>query len=47
MSPKARQVASGQVKLYVVGHHRPGVANDAFNDVGMTDLVACLTTLGQ
>jgi hypothetical protein len=47
MSPKARQVALGQVKPYVVGHRRPGVANDLFNNVGMPGLVACLTTLGQ
>jgi hypothetical protein len=47
VSPKARQVASGQIKPYVVGHHRPGVAYDAFNDVGTTGLVAFLTALGQ
>jgi hypothetical protein len=33
MSPKARQVASRQVKPYVVEHHRPGVANDVFKRV--------------
>jgi hypothetical protein len=47
MSPKARQVVSGQVKPYAVGPHRPGVANDVFNDVGTPGLVACLTTLGR
>jgi hypothetical protein len=47
MSPKTRQVASGQVKSYAVGHHRPGVANDAFNDVGTSGLIACFTALGQ
>jgi hypothetical protein len=40
-------VASGQVKPYAVGHHRPRVANDAFNDVGTSGLVICLTALGQ
>jgi hypothetical protein len=47
MSPKTRQVASGQVKPYVVGHHRPGVVNDVFNGVGTSGLVACFTALGQ
>jgi hypothetical protein len=46
-SAKARQVASGQIKPYVVGHHRPQVANDVFNDVGTPGLVACLTAHGQ
>jgi hypothetical protein len=46
-SSKARQLALGQVKAYAVGHHRSGVANDVFNDVGTSDLVACLTTHGQ
>jgi hypothetical protein len=45
-SPKARQVASGQVKSYAVGHQRLGVANDVFNGVGMPGLVACHTALG-
>jgi hypothetical protein len=47
MSPKARQEASGQVKPYVVGPHRPEVANDVFNDVGTPGLVAYLIALGQ
>jgi hypothetical protein len=46
-SPKARHVASRQVKPYAIGHHRPGVANDIFNDVGMPSLVVCLTAHGQ
>jgi hypothetical protein len=45
--PKARQVALGQVKPYVVGCHRPGVANDVFTGVGTPGLVACRTALGQ
>jgi hypothetical protein len=47
MSHKARQVASGQVKPYVVGHYRPRVANNVFNDVGTLGLVANLTAHGQ
>jgi hypothetical protein len=47
MSPKTRQVASRQVKPYVVGHHWLGVVNDVFNDVGTLGLVACLTTHNQ
>jgi hypothetical protein len=31
ISPKARQVASGQVKSYVIWSHWPGVANNIFN----------------
>jgi hypothetical protein len=46
-SPKARQVASEQVKPYAIGTHWPGVANDVFDGVGVPDLVACLTTLDQ
>jgi hypothetical protein len=37
----------GQVKHYAIGHHRSGVTNDVFNDVGTPGLVACLTALGQ
>jgi hypothetical protein len=44
---KARQVASGQVKLYAVRPHRSGVANDVFNGVGTPDLIVCLTALSQ
>jgi hypothetical protein len=47
MSPKARQVASGQVKPYAVGTHWPGVVNDIFNSVGTPGLVTCFTALGQ
>jgi hypothetical protein len=47
MSPKVGHVASGQVKPYAIGHHRSGVANDVFNDVGTPGLVAYLTALGQ
>jgi hypothetical protein len=46
-SLKARSVASGQVKPYAVGRHRPGVANDVFNGVGTPGLIVCLTALGQ
>jgi hypothetical protein len=46
-SSKARQVASGQVKPYTVGHYRPGVANDVFNGVGTPGLVTCHLALGQ
>jgi hypothetical protein len=46
-SPKGRQVASGQVKPYSVGHHWSEVANDVFNGVGTSGFVVCLTTLGQ
>jgi hypothetical protein len=37
MSPNARQVASGQVKPYVVGHHRSGVANDVLHGVSSVE----------
>jgi hypothetical protein len=47
MSPKVREVASGQVKPYVVGHQRLGVANEVFNGVNIPDLVACHPALGQ
>jgi hypothetical protein len=47
MSLKARQVALGQVKSYVVGHQQLGVANDIFNGVGMPGLVAYHPALGQ
>jgi hypothetical protein len=47
MSPKARQVASGQIKPYVVGHHQAGVANNVFKGVGTPGLVVCLTTHRQ
>jgi hypothetical protein len=47
MSPKAQQGASGQVKLYAVGHHRSRVANDIFNGVGTPGLVACLIAHDQ
>jgi hypothetical protein len=46
-SPKARQVTSGQVKPFAVGHHRPGVANDILNGMDTPGLVACLIALGQ
>jgi hypothetical protein len=47
MSLKARQVASRQVKPYVVGHHRLGVANDVFKGVGTPDLVVYITAYRQ
>jgi hypothetical protein len=47
MSHKAWQVASGQVKPYAVGPHRPGVANGVFNGAGTPGLVACLTAFDQ
>jgi hypothetical protein len=47
MSPKARQVALGQVGPYAIGHQRLGVANDFFNDMDTPGLVACHATLGQ
>jgi hypothetical protein len=47
MSPKARQVALGQVKPYAVGRQWPGVAYDVFNGVGTFGLVACSIALGQ
>jgi hypothetical protein len=40
-------VALRQVKLYAVGPHRPGVANDVFNGMGTLGLVAYLTALDQ
>jgi hypothetical protein len=40
-------VALEHVKPYDVGHHWAGVANDVFNDVGTSGLVACLTAHGQ
>jgi hypothetical protein len=46
-SPKGRQVASGQVKPYTVGHHWPAVANDVFNGVGMSGLVPYVIAHGQ
>jgi hypothetical protein len=46
-SPKARQVASGQIKPYAVGHHQAGVANDVFKGVGTPGLVVCLTAHRQ
>jgi hypothetical protein len=46
-SPKTRQLISGQVKPYAIGHHWPGVANDVFNDVDTPSLIVCLTALGQ
>jgi hypothetical protein len=46
-SPKARQVAWGQVKPYDVEHHRPEVTNNVFNGVGTSGLVTCLTAHGQ
>jgi hypothetical protein len=33
--------------LYCRASHRSGVANNVFNDVGTSGLVACLTTHGQ
>jgi hypothetical protein len=47
MSSKVRQVASGQKKPYVVGHHRPEVVNYVFNGMGMPGHVACFTPHGQ
>jgi hypothetical protein len=47
MTPKVRQVASGQVKHYDVRHHWPGVGNDVFNGVGTPGLVTCPTALVQ
>jgi hypothetical protein len=46
-SPKARQVALGQVKPYVIGRQWPAVAYDVFNGVCTSGLVACSTALGQ
>jgi hypothetical protein len=46
-SPKARQVALGQIKPYMVWCQWPGVAYDVFNSVGMAGLVGCSTALGQ
>jgi hypothetical protein len=47
MSPKVRQVASGQVKPYAVWPHWPGVANDVFNGVGTPGPAAYLNVVGQ
>jgi hypothetical protein len=47
MSPKARHVALGQVKPYLVGRQWPRVAYDIFNGVGTAGLVACSTALGK
>jgi hypothetical protein len=47
MISKARQVAPEQIGPYVIGHQRLGVANDFFNGVGTSDLVACHAALGQ
>jgi hypothetical protein len=44
---QARQVTSGQVKPYAVGHHQSGVTNDVFNGVETLGLVAYLTALDQ
>jgi hypothetical protein len=46
-SPKAWQVALGQIKPYAVGRQWPGVAYDVFNGVGMAGRVACSTALSQ
>jgi hypothetical protein len=47
MSPKARQVAPGQVKPYAVGRQCLGVAYDVFNGVSTSGLIACSTALDQ
>jgi hypothetical protein len=46
-SPKARQVASRQIKPYVVGHHRLGVVNNVFKGVGTPGLVIYITAYRQ
>jgi hypothetical protein len=46
-SPKARQVALGQVNPYTVGRQWLGVAYDVFNGVCTSGLVTCSTALGQ
>jgi hypothetical protein len=45
MSLKARQVASGQVKPYAVGHHRPGIANDVLHGVSSVETSYLITLL--